>query len=424
MIMKRILTILALAAAVIAAASCEKEGNKDGQPTIQFSRSLYQLYTAASVDVSVQISSPATEDLSIPLAFGGTATIDEDYSVSSSAITIPAGESTGSITVTYIAMEEGEEINITMASIPEGYAEGSRRSAIVSYVAQEAIIYSFEYESGDLLDRYIVNISLTGATSQEDYVFDTETVVPVSVTGEGASLINIENDGFVFNAGESTGRLTMTINDDSFAGNVPATISVADDRYVGGNVPSMTIYVKGILTPETILGTWEFDEMINLDELELWFEEMWDDPTLLPTHNEGFTLTFGGSEGSYTITPGGEGDFMNYYRETAISHTAPVNPVSGSITLGAYTSDEAQMFTAEVDTPRQQITYFRLAEVNRAFSAETETIGEGTIAMRLRNDGKLEIYIKDYDQPPFGEMWWDGFDPDMFSFAATFTKAE
>ena len=186
----------------------------------------------------------------------------------------------------------------------------------------------------------------------------------------------------------------------------------------------MTIYVKGVLTPETILGTWEFDEIINLDELELWFEEMWDDPTLLPTHNEGFTLTFGGSEGSYTITPGGEGDFMNYYRETTISHTAPVNPVSGSITLGAYTSDEAQMFTAEVDTPRQQITYFRLAEVNRAFSAETETIGAGTIAMRLRNDGKLEIYIKDYDQPPFGEMWWDGFDPDMFSFAATFTKAE
>ena len=92
--------------------------------------------------------------------------------------------------------------------------------------------------------------------------------------------------------------------------------------------------------------------------------------------------------------------------------------------FGTYTSDENQMFVAEVDTPRQQITYFKLSQVNRAFSADTETLGAGTIAMRMRNDGKLEIYIKDCDQPPFGEIWWDGFEPDMFSFASTFTKVE
>ena len=68
--------------------------------------------------------------------------------------------------------------------------------------------------------------------------------------------------------------------------------------------------------------------------------------------------------------------------------------------------------------------YFRLDKVNRAFSADTETAGAGAIAMRLRNDGRLEIHIRDYSTPPFGEMWWDDekFDADMFSFASTFKK--
>ncbi len=422
--MKRFSMIMMFAVALVMTTACEKDPDSNESGTVQFSRSLYQLYTGSYVDISLQISQAASEDLTIPLEFGGSAATDGKYSVSATEITVPAGETSGTVRISDVSMTEGDEINVSISSVPEGYSVGSRANAIITYVAQEAVIYSFEYESGDLLDRYIVNIGLTGATSQEPYVFDTETVIPVSVSGEGATLINIENGGFVFAAGESSGTLTMTISDDSFSGNVQASIRPDSDRYIGGNIPAMTIYVKGILSPEAILGTWEFDEMINLEELELFYMEMGDDTELLPTHNEGFTLTFGGSEGNYTLTPGGEGDFSDYYREAAISHTAPVNQTSGSINLGEYTSDEAQMFTAEVDTPRQQITYFRLSEVNRAFSPDTETLGAGTIAMRLRNDGKLEIYLKDYDQPPFGEMWWDGFDADMFSFAATFTKAE
>ena len=40
--MKRILTLIALAAAVIATASCDKEGGNE-TPTVEFARSFYQL---------------------------------------------------------------------------------------------------------------------------------------------------------------------------------------------------------------------------------------------------------------------------------------------------------------------------------------------------------------------------------------------
>ena len=438
--MKRILTLIALAAAVIATASCDKEGGNE-TPTVEFARSFYQLYSDSSVDIVVRLSQPAAQDVTIPLEFGGTAAINEDYTVDSPEVTILAGETEGAVTVsdavetgtgdgTEEAAAAGEDIEIVISipAAPQGYTLGTRSSTVVGYNSQEALIYSFEFESADLLDKYIATLTVEGAVSGSDFVFAEQTVIPVTISGDGASLCSIEGEGFVFEAGDNTGTLTININDASYAGMAGMTLGVntaENDRLVAGNYPTMAVTVKGVLSPATLLGTWEFDEVLDLEELELWFMEYEDDPSL-PTHNDGFTLTFSESDGNYTVTPNDQGDFANYYRTATISHTAPINLTSEGYTLGTYTSDENQMFVAEVDTPRQQITYFKLSQVNRAFSADTETLGEGTIAMRLRNDGKLEIYIKDCDQPPFGEMWWTPgeFDSDMFSFASTFTKVE
>ncbi len=425
--MKRILTLIALAAAVTVTASCDKEGGKE-TPTVEFARVFYQLYSESSVDISVRLSQAAEQDVVIPLEFTcSTAVIGENYTVSGVEVTVKAGETSGSITITDVDTEYLNEITVSILEVPAGFIRGSRMTTIVTTYYIEDKIYSFDFDSADLLDRYIAKLSVEGTVSGSEFVFAEETVIPVTISGDGASLCSIEGEGAVFEAGSNTGTVTLIINDASYAGNAPVNISLNtddEDDFIEGDIPAMTITVKGVLSPATLLGTWEFDEVLDLEELELWFMELGDDTELLPTHNDGFTITFGGSDGNYTITPNDQGDFANYYRSATIAHTAPLNPTTGSITLGEYTSDEAQMYVSEVDTPRQQITYFKLSQVNRAFSADTETLGEGTIAMRLRNDGKLEIYIKDCDQPPFGEMWWDGFDPDMFSFASTFTKVE
>lgn len=428
--MKRILTLIALAAAVIATASCDKEGGNE-TPTVEFARVFYQLYSESSVDISVRLSQAAEQDVVIPLEFTcSTAVIGENYTVSGVEVAIKAGETSGSITITDVDTEYLNEITVSIPEVPAGYTRGSRMTTIVTTYYVEDKIYSFEYESADLLDKYIATLTVEGSVSGPKFVFAEETVIPVTISGEGASLCSVEGEGAVFEAGSNTGRVTITINDAAYAGNAPVNISLNtddNDDFIEGDISAMSITVKGVLSPATLLGTWEFDEVIDLVDIEDFFFLEDDDPELLPTHNEGFTLTFEESDGNYTITPNDQGDFANYYRDATISHTAPINLTSEGYTLGVYTSDENQMFVGMMDdTPRQQITYFKLSQVNRAFSADTESLGEGTIAMRLRNDGKLEIYIKDYDQPPFGANWWDDseFEPDMFSFASTFTKVE
>jgi len=423
--MKRFLTFFAFAAALVFTAGCE-DNKKTETSSIEFSRQLYSVSQKSSVDIAVKVSKAPETDITVPLSFSGTAEEGTGYTVSSSDITIAAGETSGYITLTNKDLGAEDEVKITFASLPAGYESTSKNFTIVNLDSQEGIIYSFEYESGDVLDKFIATIKVSGTDSGTQFAAEEKIAVPATLSGEGASLLEMSDNGnFIIEKGENTGKITLTLKDPDYAGAAAAVLGVGNTgRFIKGDNPEMDVTVKGVLSVETLLGKWNFDETIDVDELEMWFAEMEDDPSLLPTHNAGFSLTFAKDGNDFTVTPSGTGDWMNYFRTSAICRTEPVNMTAEGYVLGAYTSDENQMFVAEADTPRQQLTYFRLDKANRAFSADEDKIGTGTIAMRLRNDGKLEIHIKDYDTPPFGEMWWDGFDADMFSFASTFTKAQ
>ena len=127
-----------------------------------------------------------------------------------------------------------------------------------------------------------------------------------------------------------------------------------------------------------------------------------------------------------TLTTNGKGDFANYFREATITLTEPKNYSTEGVVLGKYTVEEINMFQAEViDDDSVIFTYYLLSNANRAFSADDEELGESVIAFRLTNDGNLEMQFRDYDMPPFGEMWWDDdFDADMFAFCSVFTKEQ
>ena len=71
-----------------------------------------------------------------------------------------------------------------------------------------------------------------------------------------------------------------------------------------------------------------------------------------------------------------------------------------------------------------ELTYFSLSSVNRSFDNESESLGTGAIAINYDADGNLLVHLKDYDEPPFGFMWWDGFEGEMFGFVSRFTKEQ
>lgn len=430
--MKRILYFMAAIAAAISFASC----SEDGKPTIEFERVLYTIYQNGSVDVALTVSEPAAADVTVPLIFSGDAVKGTDYSVSAESVTIKAGETAASVKVTNISLTDDKQLTLGF-NVPSGYNLGTRLVAVVSPDSQEALVYSFSMTRGYALESYVATINVTGTVSGKDVVTTEDITIPLQVSGAGASnLVFTVSDETkttpapapyaVLKAGETSASVKFTVPD-GFSGDDEAVLSVqpGEDRFIAGDNSSVSIAVRGVQTPDKLIGTWKFSKVYDKDELDMWFEEMEDDPEALPTHNEGFTLTFAKeSDGSVSVTPAGSGDFMNFFRKATVSLCAPKNATASSIALGKYTVlDNNQFVTEARGYAYQANTYYKVSSANRAFSKDSETLGEAVVVFSLSDDG-LTMEFRDYDTPPFGEMWWDDgkFDPDMFGFASLFVK--
>lgn len=425
--MKRVLFFAAIAAAAISGTSC----TSDEKSSVEFEKSLYTLSGAASAEVKVTVSEPVSSDLEIPLSFGGTAEIDKDYTVSSRSVTIAAGNTSGSITVTNTNHEEGSttvQASITL-SVPTGYQPGVKSTTIVSFAPYEAYIYTFKTAEADIIDGFSTTLSLTGTSSGNDIQITDDITIPLKVTGSGASYVSFDSGtpSAVIKAGSSKAEAIVKFSvSEGYTNGDKLVLSVdtaADPRYIPGDTREVSLTLLSI-EPEGLIGTWNFSKVFDLDELETWFSEYEDDPTALPTHNEGFTLTFSkDADGTFTVTPNDKGDFANFFRKSAFVPATPKNYSAEGVVIGKNTVSECTMFMADAGYGIHTNMYYKLATANRAFSADTETLGEAVIVFTLVDEG-LAVEFRDYNTPPFGEMWWDGtkFDPDMFGFASLFVK--
>lgn len=434
--MKRILT-LALAALALAAVSCQKQAAE--LPKAEFETNLYQVPTLGSVDLVVKLDKAATQALEIPVTLGGSAAKGSEYSVSAEKVSIAAGASSGSVKVTDLGLPADKTITLTLGA-GNGYTLGTRYLATVTPEPLEVLVYSFKAAKADLVESATITLTLTGETSGASFKAPADLVVPVKVTGADAEAVTLSAPAFTIPQGQNSASLTLTPNPDKVADlTSDARVKVEIDRtsasrtYIPGDIEAVTVKLhSGLQVPARLAGTWEFDRVYDLEEMEEWFIIMEDDPDELPTHNEGFTLTFTEDEetGEVTLTPGTTGDLVNYFRTAIVTLTAPKNLAKGETggkVLGQYTASELNMFMAEDPGYEEAViwTFYKLSSVNRSFDNSSESLGEAVISFRLTEEGDLEMCLRDYDEPPFGIMWWDeNFDPEMFGFASLFTKAE
>lgn len=418
---------------MMSAVSCEQEQILE----LTFGKNLYTMLADEPVTVDVVTNVAPTADLTVELAFTGDAVMDTDYTVSATSVVIPAGEVKGSVTISPLNnYEAGRSINISM-TLPAGYVAGNNATAKVTVDAKEKIYYSFESETATVADSYVVKLKLTGSVSGNEWVATADMEIPYTVSPALNDALVAETANFVVMKGENVATLTVIageIEGDPQKFVVSVDAEKAGERFVGGTNKSVELTVCGAMKLSKLVGTWEFVETLDLEELEMWFEEYYllgDDtcnPALLPTHNEGFKFTIAENDGVYTLTPSAEGDWAQYFKECQIDYCAPIEDnicAKGQIT-GPYTTLENQQFVAEADGVADlTYTWFSLSSVYRNFDANADATGTGAIAIANDADGNLIILIKDYDQPPFGEFWWDpGYEPDMFSFASRFVKAE
>ena len=424
--MKRILTIFVSVAMIMTAVSCEPEQT----PELSFGKSIYTMLADEPVIVDVVTNIAPSADLTVELAFTGEAVLDDDYSVSATSVVIPAGQVKGSFTISPLNnFEAGKRVIVSVKALPAGYVAGKNPTATVTIDAKEKIYYSFAAATGTVADAYTVKLNLTGAVSGADWVATADMEIPYAITPALGSALTVADDAFVVKKGENVA--TLVVNAGEIEGDPQKFVFTVDadkagERYMAGANVSTELTVCGAMKLSNLVGTWEFAETLDLEELELWFMEMEDDPELLPTHNEGFKFTISEEDGVYTLTPSAEGDWAKYFKECQIDYCAPIEDnicSEGSVT-GPYTTLENQMFVAEADgVDELAYTWFSLSSVYRNFDGNADATGAGAIAIANDAEGNLIILIKDYDQPPFGELWWDpGYDPDMFSFASRFTK--
>jgi hypothetical protein len=425
--MKKIFLLIAAFTALLFT-SC----SKDDSVEISFGKTTYAMLADGSVDVELKVTEPASSDITIPVTFGGSAVINDEYTVSANEFVIKSGTSSAIITLSpKNNLTAGKEITITLSSVPKGYKLGLNPTTIVTLDKKELIICSFSTDKTDLLDEYTITAILTGETSGDKFTATTDMIIPLKLEstnitlGKEFEIVGGGNLELKVAAGTNKGTLRIKSKDISIGETESLVLSIdkekAGARFILGDYGKITISLKGVLKLSNIVGTWTFDKIIELEEIQLWAEEMEDDPELLPYRNSGFTLEIKCNEdGTYSLIPGGtKGDFSNFFVETGIEYGKIVNPIKKYVTLGDYCTEEPFMWTAN----NIQLTYFKLAKANKAFSSSNSTIGESTIALRIDENGNLEVHFRDYNEPPFMTNWWSTpFDPDMFGFASVFKK--
>lgn len=424
MIMKR--TIAILAAAVACAAACTKLGI----PTIEFASLTGNIYlgtVSTPVEIKTNLASESDATASVRISYIGSS-LKELASVEQS-VTVPAGETSVTLDVPNRPEELAEDeavtsIKLSFTTLPAGYVPGAKAICLLSPSTSEALICSFDYEEADLIESLRIKVSISGSLSGKDWAANGDMSIPVEFNGEGSKYISSDGLVKVLN-GENSGTLEIKAKEGIHDLNAPLGISLAgEEGVIAGDVETMLVTVRGIPTIETLGGEWKFVEIVDKEDLEYFYLEMEDDLELCPIHNEGFSLSFSSKDGGIVLSPSATGDFANYYRECSISNCEPKNMVAKGVVLGSCSSEEGNMFVTGIYSRPTQEIYYKLPSVNRSFDNSAESLGEGVISLSFLSDDEIIVTIRDYDEPGFGFLWWDGdnFDAEIFGFASLFKR--
>jgi hypothetical protein len=88
-------------------------------PTVSFTAATQTVAEGAVATITAQLSEPSTQAVTVPYTVGGSASDPADYTIDASPLTIPAGSTTGTVTVTVVAdgvAEPDETVIVTLGS--------------------------------------------------------------------------------------------------------------------------------------------------------------------------------------------------------------------------------------------------------------------------------------------------------------------
>jgi len=193
-----------------------------------------------AINIVVTLSSPAGQSISVPFALGGSATSGSDYTISSSPLSIPAGQTSAAITLTILDDGTDEATETLVVNL------GAPVNATLGAIASETVFITDD----DTLPT--VSLSSTVSTLAENG--GTATVVAtLSVAAAQDVTVDLGFTGAALNSVDySASSVSIVIPAGQLSGSV--TLTGRDDRVNEGN-ESLVVAILGIDGPASDNGT-------------------------------------------------------------------------------------------------------------------------------------------------------------------------
>lgn len=208
---------------------------------------------AGTATVTATLSNPHSSDVTVNLAFSGTATLTDDYTRSGTSIVIPAGQTTGSITLTAVQdtfyENPDETIIVDIETVTNGTEDGVQQ--VTASIANDDPVPSVsvtlsvtgtpQAEAGGVA---VVTATLSGTHSQ---------LVTVNLATSGTATLTsdytLSPTSIEIPAGQTIGTATITAVDDSLDEDPDETV-IVDIAFVVNGTENEVQQVTSTITDD------------------------------------------------------------------------------------------------------------------------------------------------------------------------------
>lgn len=382
--------VLMLMAAVFTACSSDD----DATFTVSFENAEYSL-TNGSITVKITAQNAPETATDVAVNFGGTAKMNEDYTVSAQKYTVGGTSAVTEITVS--AKNNFTEAKTITMSL-SGVATGKNATATINLGVRDKMLYSFAQKAYVLGNEVEVELDLLSIKDGTSIVAEND--IEVTLAADAASTAvegtNYEFESKTATIAKGTSKCTfklkaLTLDNEKNTIVVAPQLSEAEG-FVAGSFPTATVTMIGNYASD-LLGTWVMNELVTTKD---YMKEMWyfGDSQVAgwPTFNAGDELTFSGdgSATGYQLTTSLQSELKNYFNATS-----------------DFSIDKEVNLHLGMSMEKTTMQMLRLTNVNRYFSA-TQTSDDKEALLAVRNitdettgETLLDVYIIDYNSKSF-----------------------
>lgn len=399
-------------------AACNDDDEKLPTPELSFASSDYTLSMTSPLTVEIRSSVAVEASTVVDFTVSGNAEEGENYTLSATKFTIPAGGTSAQVVITPMEnYEEDMEIVLELKPV-EGFELGTK-TAKIALETGEKVICSFVSEYYVLASEAIVKVELKKADGTT-YIASEDVHLPFTVaaksTAELGKHFEIEGGATEFVIPKAKKDATIKVKfleQEAGKDEIVLDIKNAGARFMMGNYDEATIKVYGPTTVGKLFGKWAFDHTDSFDDIKSAYGDydasIVSDFINMPINNkETDVLEFvAGEKDMMRIHM--EGDMKNYFRDCEI----------------VYIKDETRYHPLAGGSASYSL--MQMSKANVSFSANNVEERETEIAFRLLDDGEtLEVSVYDYKPTDFFQQIYDIFEGDMWNAVIQyyFTKVE